>query len=198
MSINIMSCIQSLNKSLGPKGPPPFSTAFSIVNPLFNAQSIPSGNNTAKYFSPWTTGGDVSNTWVTNNNISLLYGTLANISPQYTTYEIWCQLANTANAPVSFTQSCPMPIGTYSISIWVAPRKTYYNSSMSFVIKINGQNVFTPVTFTTATATTPYTQFTGTYTETTGAYRDIVLYFINTASNDSIMFISNLVITKTA
>jgi len=193
-----MSSIQSLNKQLGPKGPPPFSTPFTITNPLFNAQSIAQGNNIQKYFSGWTTSGDTSNTWTTNNNTTNIYGTLASISPQYTTYEIYCQLSLTVNAPISFTQSCPMPIGTYSISIWVAKRRTYYHTSMSFVIKINGQNVFTPVTFTDGTATTPFTQFTGTYTETTGAYRDVVLYWINTASNDSTMLISNLVITKTA
>ena len=196
MSINSFSSIQSLVNKKGAAAAPSF-TPFAITNPLFDAQAISTGN-IQKYFSGWTTAGDTSNTWTTYNKVDLIYGTMAAISPQYSLYEVSCQIYNAANTSVSFTQSCPFPIGTYSISIWVVPRKTYYNSSMSFVIKINGQNVFTPITFTSGGATTPYTHFTGSFTESVGAYHDVVLYFSNTASNDSTMMISNLVITKTA
>jgi len=196
MSINSFSSMQSLVNKKGPAAAPGF-TPFTITNALFDAQAISTGQ-LQKYFSGWTTSGDVTNTWTTYNNTSYIYGTLAVISPQYSLYQLSCQIYNAGNTSVSFTQSCPFPIGTYSISVWAIPRKTYYNSSMSFVIKINGQNVFTPVTFTTGTTTTPFTHFTGTYTETVGAYHDVVLYWANTASNDSTILISNLVITKTA
>ena len=174
--------------------PPQIQYPFTgLLNGLFNTPTAAVGAWVSGPTSNWTitynavsTGG-VINGWAGETYLGV------DPLPPASKYFMWVQLPNQANSFCNVTQNLYFPIGVYNISIWLAPRKGYYNSSMSVVVSINGTNTFVPKTFV---SNTPFVNVTGTYNCSHGGTYPVVIAFANSASNDSSIFCSNFVITK--
>ena len=113
---------------------------------------------------------------------------------------------NFQNYNTSQTNTCSQTIsnmsaGTYTLSIWITPRKTNYFSTQTGNVTIGGTTVITCPAFTNNGTTTPWSHLTGTYTLTAGTAGSKVLainIMNSSAANVTTVYISTVSLKRTA
>ena len=174
--------------------PPVMQGPFiGLQNGLLEAQTISVGNYINAPFNNWDVTGNLTTyIHIWNNETTTMSGGTTPL-PSGHKYFLWTQLYNQANSWAKLTQNVYFPTGVYTITVYMCPRINACSSSLSAVISINGTNTFTPKTYS---GNVGFTQVTGSYNCSVGGTYPVCLSFINTAANDSAIFMSNIVITK--
>ena len=123
------------------------------------------------------------------------------------------------------SQYISLPVGTYTFSMWLIPRKQYYSARQSVNVSIGGTqltlvntdsystisiiNSKSSITFpsgsgaSSASNNTPWTKFTGTYNCTSASNKQLLINFvynanITTGDNNSTVYISTVSLKRTA
>jgi hypothetical protein len=182
-----------------------------INNGLFNAytMALPSSlsyqNLTASVNFPYWTISWISsglgglilyNNATDNTSIGLTQSTS---SASLSSYFVAVQHYNT-NTTNTFTQVIKnMAVGSYTFSMYLQPKNTYYNSSQTVTVTIGGNStsIIPNTSFVTGTTTTGWTKYTGTFTLNTSASRALRINFLSTSTNtDSTIFMSTISVVR--
>ncbi len=122
------------------------------------------------------------------------------------------------------SQYISLPVGTYTFSMWLIPRKQYYSARQSVNVSIGATQLTlvktdsystisligskSSITFpsgsgaSTGLTNTPWTQFTGTYNCTSASSKELLINFVYDATintdNNSTIYISTVSLKRTA
>ena len=173
----------------------PTTAPVPITNNLFNANPVPANNQIAIssttvpngwVWNSLPSGGRIFNGYTGTDNAAP-YGSYPSIS----SYVVWAQqtspATNTLSQTVTFSQT-----GNYLVSLYAAPRRTYYNAAQSVSVLIGGTTVVSGIQFTTAGTTTPFQYFSGTYSCTTTGTKTLTIQWTQTSSTDSAIMLTGI------
>lgn len=195
--MNIISGLSSITKYNTPKP----IVYLTLSNSNFTSPVVSNNNQIGISYTSvpsWPSSGTgtsndcrILNNLTGNNASPYTYNAVVN-GQTITTVLYMAQDIATAPQTITLYQNVSFPsAGTYYLSAWIAPRKTYYNNSQSFSLSINN-TILTTNSFTTGTTTQPFIQVIGTWTCPSAGSYPIQLKWIQTAANDSTIIVTGI------